>query len=112
MREYLHEHDINPLYMGHCWEISVTYVIRHWWEISVTYVIRHCWEISVTYVIRHCWEISVTYVIRHWWEISVTALASYVVINVISETKETFNWDFTLTMGLSFNTHHANPVSS
>ena len=37
-------------------------------------------------------------------------LASYVVVSV-SETKETFNGDFTLTMGLSFNIH-ANPVPS
>ena len=38
------------------------------------------------------------------------ALASYVVISV-PETKGTFKGDFTLTVGLSFNTH-ANPISS
>ena len=37
-------------------------------------------------------------------------LASYVVISV-SETKETFKGDFTLTVGFAFNTH-VNPISS
>ena len=58
----------------------------------------------------HCWEISVNYVIRHCGEISVTAKL-YLGQLCVPETKETFKGDFTLTVGLSFNTH-ANPISS